>query len=467
MASEILFVQSPGKVVIEMSGLTGIGSVVGMWGQGVAVLVVVAGVAAISEREIAPDIVETPAGMSSPKVLASVATETPLESGAEVIDNTDSLASPEVDENASVSPGNAEDPSGSATVVGDTVVASVDPVEGAGVVTDSNANSTVASEGATLTKPKGPSFDLVRVDKAGGALVAGTAAPGSMAEVLIDGAAVATVKVDKRGSFVAMFDMPTAETPQIVTLEGAGTDGIKTQSSDRVIVMGRQVLSAEVADTAPAESDSNDTEVATTEPNAEEPSGEETLAPAVIIASDEGVKVIQPAALDANAPEVMDNVSLDVISYDEEGEVVLAGRSKADKHVRVYVDNQPIKTETVEADGSWQLKLPEVDAGTYVLRVDEIDAEGQVTSRLETPFLKENPEDVTRLTSLGELGETEGAVVSSSIQRITIQPGATLWALAETKYGEGNLYMQIFNANREHIRNPDLIYPGQIFQIPD
>jgi nucleoid-associated protein YgaU len=39
--------------------------------------------------------------------------------------------------------------------------------------------------------------------------------------------------------------------------------------------------------------------------------------------------------------------------------------------------------------------------------------------------------------------------------------------LARERYGSGVMYTQIFTANREQIRNPDLIYPGQIFNVPD
>ncbi len=187
-------------------------------------------------------------------------------------------------------------------------------------------------------------------------------------------------------------------------------------------------------------------------------------APTVVITSDQGVRVLQPPALSGAAPEVMANVSLDLISYDDKGEVVLSGRSKPDRHVRVYVDDKPIKTEPVAKDGSWQLKLPEVDAGRYTLRVDELDSSGKVTSRLETPFQKEKAEKVVRLASADAADNTEG--VRPQVQKVTIQRGNTLWALAKKNYGKGVLYMQIFNANRQYIRDPDLIYPGQIFTIP-
>ena len=49
---------------------------------------------------------------------------------------------------------------------------------------------------------------------------------------------------------------------------------------------------------------------------------------------------------------------------------------------------------------------------------------------------------------------------------VTVQPGHTLWAIAREEFGEGVLYVQLFEANRDRIRDPDLIYPGQVFTIP-
>ena len=49
---------------------------------------------------------------------------------------------------------------------------------------------------------------------------------------------------------------------------------------------------------------------------------------------------------------------------------------------------------------------------------------------------------------------------------MTVQPGNNLWTLAREHYGSGVMYTQIFTANLELIRDPDLIYPGQIFRIP-
>lgn len=49
---------------------------------------------------------------------------------------------------------------------------------------------------------------------------------------------------------------------------------------------------------------------------------------------------------------------------------------------------------------------------------------------------------------------------------ITVQPGYSLWKIARDTYGEGVMYVEVYEANKEKIRNPDLIYPGQVFEIP-
>ena len=111
------------------------------------------------------------------------------------------------------------------------------------------------------------------------------------------------------------------------------------------------------------------------------------------------------------------------------------------------------------SDGQWRADLPEIDTGTYTLRVDELNAEGAVISRAETPFRRE-PVEAIQALGLG-VGST------APVSLITVQPGNTLWGIARQKYGEGILYVRVFEANTDRIRNPDLIYPGQIFSVPD
>lgn len=54
----------------------------------------------------------------------------------------------------------------------------------------------------------------------------------------------------------------------------------------------------------------------------------------------------------------------------------------------------------------------------------------------------------------------------STVKNHTVVSGDTLWAIAKKHYGNGAEYTKIFNANKDKIKNPDLIYPGQVLTIP-
>ncbi len=48
----------------------------------------------------------------------------------------------------------------------------------------------------------------------------------------------------------------------------------------------------------------------------------------------------------------------------------------------------------------------------------------------------------------------------------TVVKGDTLWAIAKKTLGDGNRYMEIFEANKPMLSDPDRIYPGQVLRIP-
>lgn len=64
-----------------------------------------------------------------------------------------------------------------------------------------------------------------------------------------------------------------------------------------------------------------------------------------------------------------------------------------------------------------------------------------------------------------EAGSLAGAG-GSQAEFVLVQSGDTLWGIAEKAYGSGARYTEIFEANREVIVDPDLIFPGQKIRIP-
>lgn len=52
------------------------------------------------------------------------------------------------------------------------------------------------------------------------------------------------------------------------------------------------------------------------------------------------------------------------------------------------------------------------------------------------------------------------------VEYYEIKKGDSLWKIAKNLYGNGNDYHKIFEENREVIKDPDLIFPGQMIRIP-
>ncbi|MEQ3630619.1 MAG: LysM peptidoglycan-binding domain-containing protein [Sulfitobacter sp.] len=196
--------------------------------------------------------------------------------------------------------------------------------------------------------------------------------------------------------------------------------------------------------TTPTPTEETDTNAAPAQPSAPAP---------VLKSTAEGVE-----RLDTAPPQVMTNVALDTIGYSDQGDVQLAGRAQPDtSEVRVYLNNNAVISLPVDQEGRWRGDLPNVDEGVYTLRVDELSRAGDVTSRVETPFKRESPEVLA--------AATEG--LSGPLSAVTVQKGDTLWAISRERYGDPLLYVKVFEANSGNIRDPDLIYPGQVFDLPE
>ncbi len=485
------------------------------------------------------------------------------DSDAEATDVSESDADPSADGEEETETANAADDS--ETSEGE------DPLETAGAAdTDETTNAIV------------PVFDVVRIDPDGNALVAGNAEAGTL-EVLIEGDVIAETTVNAGGEFAALFMVEPSDLPRVMTLRGTGEDGQVVLSEQSVIVEPfalpvvvadvtaeepavdgstvAQETSAEVADeetVGAAVSEADEAAEATAAVTSEAASGtEETAEARTVIADEDGIRVLPTAV----APSA---VRIDTISYGSAGEVLIAGQgTRADETVRIYVNNEALVTADISDVFTWEAVLPDVESGLYVLRADQIGADGAVTSRAQIPFQREAVEAVlaaqlgagspavedvvtegnvapeapeadagadeseltvaaveasesvvTNHVNQGETSDQNGAAetvteitsddviaVASAVaaeetapvavtepvastgdatspevqaeptparpQIVTVQPGFTLWGIASETYGDGFLYVQLFEANKDQIRDPDLIYPGQIFELPE
>ncbi|MFT3974172.1 MAG: LysM peptidoglycan-binding domain-containing protein [Amaricoccus sp.] len=329
------------------------------------------------------------------------------------------------------------------------------PAETAPAETAPAEASTAATPAAPGSAQPAPGFDVVRVEPDGQAAVVGTAAPNAKVTVFADGAPVAEAEADGQGNFVALFSVEPSAAPRALTL-GAATPAGTENSSDVVMLLPQAPETESVADAAatpPTPSASADAPAPVADQTAAAPA-----VAATAIVREGGVDVLPPPG-DPAAPR---RVTLGSISYAASGEVRLAGVGTAGAVVRVYVDDRFAGEVRVAGDGRWQTALGDVAQGLYRLRVDQLGPTGVVASRIETPFQRDLPPPPRPRPD----GSTPGAIAATGPE-LTVQPGNNLWMLARARYGSGVEYTKIYTANRDLIRDPNLIYPGQIFRVPD
>jgi nucleoid-associated protein YgaU len=66
-----------------------------------------------------------------------------------------------------------------------------------------------------------------------------------------------------------------------------------------------------------------------------------------------------------------------------------------------------------------------------------------------------------------ESGSSSTASTPAAGRTYTVQKGDSLSKIAKREYGDAQSWHRIYEANRDTIKNPDLIYPGQVIRIPD
>ena len=350
-----------------------------------------------------------------------------------------------------------------------------------------------------------PEFDGTRLDADGSLVVYGLAEGFGYVVLSLDGREFPDARADLNGNgkFAILAQLPRKPEPQALQLWLFPKNG-----SGPIISEGVTPPETIVSDTA----DASNSVVEETDLKTDEV----PLAPAVIVADENGIRVVQ----DQIGTSSTTAVSIDTISYDLEGQVSIGGRAAGTGFVRIYIDNKLIATSKIKKDGYWKADFLDIKAGIYKLRVDEISEAGEVLSRVEIPFKREKPDELVALTTEASKDGSEKVKINSAITqnkvkvqdqvvgleaststlksnevvsnvisidekpqpisgrvevpklsiefRIkTVQPGSTLWAIAKERYGSGIEYHKVFEANKERIRDPDLIYPGQVFEIPD
>ncbi len=426
--------------------------------------------------------------------------------------------------------------------------------------TASSAQKPADTAPADTAKPAmAPTFDVVRVEPSGDAVVAGLSEPNAIVALVANGKVIGKTKSNASGEWAIVLDQPLAPGDYDVAIHVEQADGVEVESSQRVavsipadkaggdvlVVMNAEgeastilqrpagekepgaptvVASSEAAADTPSETTASDAapsaatgdaadatapgdeattaqaavEAAKPAADAESASGETTVvgvsekpgdatAPA---ASNEADKATSVAGLDASAgasgvssPAATataelaparaagsGQVTVDAVES-EKGKLFVAGTGKPDARVRIYLGSDYLGETRTNANGRWLLETEHpVDPGQHDVRADVVkDDSGAVAARAQVTFDRQ-PDAVilTQVAAVGEAGQGAGASASASarLPNVIIRKGDNLWTISRRLYGKGIRYTTIYQANQGQIRDPDLIYPGQVFLTP-
>jgi nucleoid-associated protein YgaU len=346
-----------------------------------------------------------------------------------------------------------------------------------------NAKTETAKQENVLSRP---TFDIVRAEPDGSIIMAGQSKPGSTVIVESNGKEVGRATADENGEWIIQPDAKLAKGEHSLELSA------KSPKEDRT-VFSRQRLALSLADAKAGQP-----LVALTEEGKATrvlqmpPQRAENASAADPSAAQADVAAVKPDAY--AAAETANSVGFAAVDYEDAGEksmIFMNGHAKPDTRVAVYVDNKLAGTATADATGSWSFSgNRQLEGGRHVIRADLLAAEGNsVIARAEVNFERTPSaiaqieddakikglagEDPVNLASRSDLAVSaasaspvEAGQSEEQLSVIVIRRGDTLWQIAQRHYGDGAKYTQIFQNNRDQIRNPNWIYPDQRFKMP-
>jgi nucleoid-associated protein YgaU len=309
-----------------------------------------------------------------------------------------------------------------------------------------------------------PSFDVARIEPSGEAVIAGRAAPGATVELLRNGEVQDHAVADQSGQFVMVPPRLPPGTYDL-TLRAKQPDGKQTTSKQSVAV-------------------------------ALEPGPNQSDRPVVALMTPGKPTTVlsQPAAPKPLAGAVV----VETVEAEPGGKLHVTGRARPGATVRLYLNDSFVASVTAGADEHFAVTINQgVAPGNYHVRLDELEPNSAtVRARAEVPFnVPDTMVTASVPTQAAASKPTTGiaaaqqpqlaaaastvppntvppnaaspsAVVVPKIATTTVSRGDSLWRISRLTYGAGPRYAVIYKANREQIRNPNLIYPGQVFVLP-
>lgn len=389
--------------------------------------------------------------------------------------------------------------------------------------TDAAAPAAPTAAGAIV-----PTFDIVRVESNGSIVVAGNAAPNAKVEILNGSTVLGSTVAGPDGAFAIILDDPLKPGDYTITLRSTAgnvvTDSAQTavvsiprNSTGQVLAMVEEPGKPSELLTVPAPEAKSD--AALPAPGTELPAAAAPApaAPAAIEAAPAPVAPATPAA--PAAPAAEPKIVVEAVEIDG-NKIFIAGVTDPGRKVRAYANDILLGDAKTSPDRHFLVEATrDIPVGTYTIHVDALDADGvRVVARAAVPFEREPGEAVAAVAPAGpkpagikpaepnapateaapttpataaetpattptpateapaemavalpqgESPETVAPKLEHADGAVIIRRHDTLWRISRRVYGQGMRYSTIYLANQDQISNPNRIWPGQVFKVPE
>ena len=260
------------------------------------------------------------------------------------------------------------------------------------------AKPAAAPADAAQSSAATPTFDVLRVEPDGSAVIAGKAQPGAKLEILSNGKVVAQTTIDGTGDFAAVFDNPLPPGDHELVLRSTDASGKATQSEEVATV---SVPDGKAGELLAMVSKPGKASRVLAMPEAAPPALQPQAAP-----SQQPAPTSEPSANIASAPlagtaapsaaaPLTSSVQVTAVEF-EGSKIFVAGSAPAGSTVRALVDDREIGKSTTEASGHFVVEGDvDLSVGSHIITVEELNADGTAKVRVRVPFERPQTDQAT------------------------------------------------------------------------
>jgi nucleoid-associated protein YgaU len=327
---------------------------------------------------------------------------------------------------------------------------------------DKDSGTSLQPPNATPAAPL--TIDLARVKPDGAAVFAGTAAPNAKIRIFEGDILLGETIANANGEWVIVLEKSLAAGQHLISVAMERSDGT-TEMADRSLAVEIYqdtetkplvALLPETATEVPVLIQSpDDVDKAKLAATASEATASEAIVvdPAKADAAMPETAAAAPGKAQANSQIAASQIAAlapSAIVWRDASRILISGTSRGGVRVAVNDAKGQFGEALVLADGAWQVAGSlDMDIAVNQLRFALFDDANQIIARYDLPVK-------ARDLAKGQDGSP----------LIVVNKGDMLWRIAYHQLGEGVKYVDIVRRNQQDIADPDLIYPKQIFAVP-